>query len=270
TSTGAVPTADWSACPGGDCAHVTVPLDHDDPAGDTIDIALLRASRADPDERIGSLLLNPGGPGGSGIDLARQLTLPSAITEQFDVIGFDPRGVGASHGLDCHDHLQEMYDADPTLDDDQDRRRLLAISQDFVDDCESRHGDVLDHLGTSNVAQDLDLIRMALGEEQLNYLGYSYGTLIGQQYARLFPERIRAMVLDGVIDPNLGGLDAAARQARGFEDALTSFIAWCDAHDCGGGDTDALVDEAIAAVEKDPVPSSGADRPATRGNLFLG
>lgn len=261
---------EWRDCDGPECARVPVPLDHDDPDGETIEIALLRGSRADPERRIGSLLVNPGGPGGSGTDLARYLRLPRSVTERFDIVGFDPRGVGDSTALDCHTHLQEMYDADPTPETDEERRALLEVSQRFTDECEERHGELLDHMGTVSVARDLDLVREALGEERLDYLGYSYGTVIGQQYARLFPERVRTMVLDGVVDPDIGGLDGAAFQAAGFEGALEAFITWCDSTGCAGSDTAAVVDRAIAAVEAGPVPSRRADRPATPGNLFLG
>lgn len=264
-----VPSLDWRACSGGDCATVTVPVDHADPDGEQLDIALIRTSTARAGDRIGTLLLNPGGPGGSGIEMARYLLLPDAITARFDIVGFDPRGVGASEALDCHEHLQAMYDADPTMDGDDDRKAFLAVSQDFVDDCADRHGDLLDHMGTADVARDLDLIRRALGDDELNFLGYSYGTVIGQQYARLFPDRVRTMVLDGLVDPGEDGLDGAVKQALAFEEALDRFIAWCDERRCVGEATGPLVDRVIDGSGADPIPSSEGARPATRGVVSL-
>jgi pimeloyl-ACP methyl ester carboxylesterase len=267
------PTTDleWSTCDGRyECAEVEVPVDHDVPDGDTIAIALIRRPATDPDRRIGSLLVNPGGPGGSGVDAVAFLSLPAEVAERFDVVGFDPRGVGRSAPLDCNTHLQAIYDVDPTLDDRADRRAFLDVSQDFVDECEERHGDLLAHLGTEDVARDLDLIRAAVGDEQLSYLGYSYGTSIGQQYARLFPEKVRTMVLDGVVDVSRTGLENAAGQAEGFSSALDSFIDACDSRGCGldqpAGDA---VDAVIAAAEQTPIPAPGADRPATPGVVAL-
>jgi len=272
TGGGAGETApvDWEPCDGGDCAELSVPLDHDDPDGRQITIALLRTSEADPDERIGSLLLNPGGPGGSGIDFVRRLPVPHEVAERFDIVGFDPRGVGRSTPIDCHSHLVDLYDADPTMEDQTDRDRYLAVSQRFVDECEARHGDLLPHLGTEDVARDLDRIRAALGDDGLTYLGYSYGTSIGQQYARLFPTKVRALVLDGVVDPSVSGLEAASRQADGFEAALGRFIADCDERACLDGGAGATVDAVIAAAERAPIPAPGADRPATPGVVGIG
>lgn len=262
-------TLDWADCVGGECARLIVPLDHDEPDGRTLELALIRTSTADEDRRIGSLLLNPGGPGGSGVAMARYLRLPAEVTDRFDIVGFDPRGVGGSSPLDCHDGLEAMYDADPTMEDDADRRHFLEVSRRFVDLCEERHGDVLDHMGTVEVARDLDLIREALGDEQLNYLGFSYGTAIGQQYARLFPTRVRAMILDGVVDPAQGGLEGAFAQARAFEAALDRFIRRCDDRLCLGDDTEAVIDGVIASAEQRPIEAPGADRPATPGVVQL-
>lgn len=263
------PSLDWRTCAGGDCATVNVPVDHADPDGEQLDIALIRTSTARADERIGTLLVNPGGPGGSGVDLARYLLLPEAVTDRFDIVGFDPRGVGASQALDCHDHLRAMYDADPTMADDADREAFLAVSQEFVDDCADRHGDLLEYMGTVEVARDLDLIRQALGDDELNFLGYSYGTVLGQQYARLFPEEVRTMVLDGLVDPSEDGLDGAVAQALAFEEALDRFITWCDERRCVGEDTGSLVDRVIDESDSDPIPSSEGARPATRGVVSL-
>jgi pimeloyl-ACP methyl ester carboxylesterase len=253
-----------------ECATIAVPLDHDDPDGPTIDLALLRRPARDPDARVGSLVVNPGGPGASGLSLAATLVLPRAVLDRFDIVGFDPRGVGRSTALDCHTHLQAIYDADPTMDDQADILHFRAVSERFVDECASEHADLLPHMGTVAVAHDLDRIRAAVGDEQLTYLGYSYGTSIGQQYARLYPTRVRAMVLDGVVDPSESGLAAAEGQARGFTGALDAYVADCDADRCLGDDALAVIDQVTAAAEAAPIPAPRADRPATPGVVSIG
>lgn len=265
-----VPELEWTACnPGLECADMSVPLDHDEPDGTSITIALARRPARNPDARIGSVVVNPGGPGASGIEAVSYLLFPPSVTERFDVVGFDPRGVGASTALDCRTHLQAIYDADPTIDEPADADHLLDVSQKFVDECEAGHGDVLAHMGTENVAHDLDLIRAAVGDEQLTYVGYSYGTSIGQQYARLYPDRVRAMVLDGVVDLTRTGIEAAEGQARGFTRAFDAYVANCDARSCLDAPARTVIEQVITAAEADPIPAPGADRPATPGVVHL-
>jgi pimeloyl-ACP methyl ester carboxylesterase len=267
-------TIDWAPCEEIDsfeCGTLAVPLDHDDPAAGTLEIAVTRHRAEDPDRRLGVLLLNPGGPGASAIELAHGWPRAGELGDRFDIVGFDPRGVGDSSPLDCHTYLQDIYDADPTIDSDEDREAYLEASEAFVDECEERHGDVLPHLGTTDVARDMDEVRKALGEEQINYLGYSYGTSLGQEYARLFPTRVRAMILDGVVDHAPDGLTTAATQATGFETAFDSYLADCADDGCGFGGRDAVdvVDEVIALAEDEPIPAPEADRPATPGVVSL-
>jgi pimeloyl-ACP methyl ester carboxylesterase len=262
---------DWKPCDDAECAKLEVPVDYSKPDGKTLELALLRRPAAKPAERIGAILVNPGGPGGSGVELASYLPFPDEITDRFDIVGFDPRGVGDSTPLDCHSHLQEIYDADPTMEDAADRAHYIQVSQAFVDECKQKYADLLPHLGTVDVARDMDQIRAAMGDEKLNYLGYSYGTSIGEQYARLFPTRVRAMVIDGVVDPSETGLQAAAGQAEGFTSALNAFIASCDTDGCGlDAPASQVIDQVIAASEKAPIPAPGADRPATPGVVALG
>ncbi len=239
-------TLDWESCDGSfECSELVVPLDYDDLDGATITLAMARRPANNPDERLGTIIMNPGGPGGSAIDFVESMYLPGDLMDRFDLLGFDPRGVGRSSPIDCHSHLQDIYDADPTMEDAADKEHYLEVSQAFADECEQKAGDVLPHLGTVNVARDMDQIRIALGDDQVNYLGYSYGTSIGQQYARLFPDRVRTMVLDGVVDQTQTGLEAALGQAEGFDGALDAYTANCDATDCG---LNPSADEAIAEV----------------------
>lgn len=262
---------DWEECGSGwECGTLEVPVDHDDPDGPTLELALNRHRAEDPDERRGVLLVNPGGPGASGVELARSLPRAGPIGDHFDLIGFDPRGTGESTPLDCHDNLAEMYGVDPTVDGEADRTALLEESQAFVDACEQRHGDLLPFLGTTDVARDVDAIRAALGEEQINYLGYSYGTSLGQEYARLFPQRVRAMILDGVVDHAPDGIETAAAQAAGFETALDNYVAHCDDEGCGlGMDARDAIAEVVASAEEAPIPASGEDRDAGPGEVSL-
>lgn len=271
TTLALVTELDWKDCDGGfQCATLEVPVDHRDLAGDTIELGLARRPARVPAARIGSLLMNPGGPGGSAVELIESTPLPSTLTDRFDIVGFDPRGVGRSAALDCRTHLQAIYDDDPTIDDAADRRRLLADSKAFVDECRDRHQDLLPYLGTTAVARDMERVRIALGEEQVNYVGYSYGTALGQEYARLYPGRVRTMVLDGVVDLSKSGIEAAASQASGFTRALAAFTAACDRRDCGLGDpAGEVVDEVIASAERRPIPARGADRPAGPGVVNL-
>ncbi len=260
----------WTSCDGGfQCATLQVPLDHRNPRGEKLTIALSRRRARKPKERIGSLIMNPGGPGVSAIELIQSLPLPTELTDRFDIVGFDPRGVGRSSPLDCRTHLQAMYDADPTPADEAERQAYLDASKAFVDECAKKYPEVLPHLGTADVARDMDLVRAALGEEQVNYVGYSYGTSLGQQYARLFPKRVRTMVLDGVVDPAQTGLEAAAEQATGFTRALGAFAKSCDDHSCMDAPALDVIDEVIAKAEEAPIPARRADRRAGPGVVSL-
>ncbi len=263
-------TLDWKACDEGfECATLDVPVDHDQPAGKTLELGLVRVPAADPEHRIGSLVANPGGPGGSAVDFVEQAwrNFPEAVTNRFDLVGFDPRGVGRSTPLDCHANVAEMYGSDQSPDTPAERDRLLAVSRAYVDGCAEKYGDLLPHLGTEAVARDMEAVRVAVGDDKLTYVGFSYGTSIGQEYAALFPGKVRAMVLDGVVDVGIDGLDFAVQQANGFQRSLEGFAAWCKAQaDCGlGADPLATLAAVKEEVERDPIP--GGSRPAGPAEL---
>jgi pimeloyl-ACP methyl ester carboxylesterase len=264
---------EWDDCGGVDCATLDVPLDYEDPDGDTIEIYAVRAPATG--ERKGALFVNPGGPGGGAAELAEvlPLLLPSEITEHFDIVGVDPRGVGGSTPIDCGGDPADLYGVDPTMEDAADEEALLDVSQDYVEDCAQRYPDLLPHVGTRDVAQDMDVVRAAMGDEQLSYLGFSYGTAIGQVYADLFPERVRSMVLDGIVELGPSGLELADEQAAGFETALARFVEHCDSDDDCAVQGDALdaVEEVLALVEEPGgIPAPDADRPAGPGEANLG
>jgi pimeloyl-ACP methyl ester carboxylesterase len=264
---------EWDDCGAVECATLDVPLDHDDPDGDQFELYVVRAPATG--DRVGALFINPGGPGASGAEYAELLpyVLPDEITEHFDIVGVDPRGVGGSTPIRCGVPAHELYGADPTFEDDADRAAYLEVSDEYVADCAEGFGDLLPHVGTTDVAHDMDAVRAAMGDEQLSYLGFSYGTVIGQVYADLYPDRVRAMVLDGVVELGPSGLELAHQQAAGFELALERFVAHCDGGgDCEvDGDTLAAVEEVLAMAEQPGgIPADGADRDAGPGEAIMG
>ncbi|MBJ8343144.1 alpha/beta hydrolase [Antrihabitans sp. YC2-6] len=210
------------------CARITVPVDYDDPDGDSAEIAISRA-RATGD-RIGSVLMNPGGPGASGLRLAAYGYL-TPLGERFDVVGFDPRGIGASTpSIQCFN--DEERDADrQELDLDNSPAGIEEQEEetrDYIDKCFERSGeDFLEHVGTYEVVRDMDIIRGALGDEKLNYVGISYGTRIGATYAETFPTRVRAMVLDGAVNPAQDQRESSIKQWTGFQKAFDEYVADC-------------------------------------------
>lgn len=265
---------DWTPCAftstiGAECAQFQVPVDYDDPDGDTLTLSVSRVSAAE--DRIGALVVNPGGPGATASDFAISLSsiLPKEITDRFDIIGLDPRGTHAS-AIDCGTDSSTLYRVDHSPDSADDQRALLDTSREYVEGCNREAGDLLSHLGTRNVVRDIDALRAAMGDEQISYLGYSYGTAIGQVYADMFPDRVRAMVLDGIVELGSDGTELARKQALGFERALASFAADCD----GAGDCllspDAIdaIDDLIAQVEAAPIAASPRD--LGPGELKLG
>ncbi len=224
----------WTPCGALQCGSVIAPLDYDHPQGPTVLIAVARHPAAVPSERIGSLVINPGGPGGSGIDdLPNELSVLTAdVVDRFDVVSFDPRGVERSSPVTCSGGSSsgasgQRIDPVPTTPGAQ--LALLRNDQDFAAECERGSGSILAHVGTADTARDLDRIRAAVGDAQLTFIGHSYGTLLGATYAQLFPTKVRAMVLDGAIDPALGTVRYATDQAKSFESELSSFFAWCAA-----------------------------------------
>ena len=215
-----VAPAKWTDCGSGfQCANLRVPKDYADPAKGTLQLALLRLPATDRSQRIGSLIINPGGPGGSGVDFVRDgaSQFPSAIRKQFDLVGFDPRGVNTSSPVRCIDNLDLQADLDPSPDNAAELSALVDQAHQYADACAKRNAAVLPYLSTAAVVDDLDTIRAAVGDEKLSYFGFSYGTLIGSMYADKYPDKIRAMVLDGALDPQLSEVQLRTGQAKAFE-----------------------------------------------------
>ena len=249
-------TIDFGTCDVGfgECGTVTVPLDYSEPEGQTIYIEVARVPAANPAERIGVLLTNPGGPGASGVEFALAQPFPQEVLDRFDIIGWDPRGVGGSAGLTCGDEVDAFLDIDPEPDSRREQRQLDRAAQAVADECEQTDGEVLPFVGTRDVVQDMDAIREALGEDQISYAGYSYGTALGLGYLEQFPERTRAMVLDGVVDPTQGLTDFLLTQGPAIEGQVNDILARCDDDpDCPLDDAAAAYDEVAALLDEAPV-----------------
>ena len=244
----------------GECGTVTVPLDHADPDGPTIDVAVSRIPAADPDERIGVLLTNPGGPGASGIEFALAQPFPQEVLDRFDLIGWDPRGVGDTEGLICGAEVDAFLDIDPEPDSNGEQRRLDRAAQAVADECEQTDGDLLPFVGTRDVVQDMDAIREALGEEQISYAGYSYGTALGLGYLEAFPERVRAMVLDGVVDPTQDLTGFLLAQGQAIEEQVNALLDGCaDDPSCPLDDGGAAFDRVAAQLDEAPLPGGDGE-----------
>ncbi len=257
----------WSECGiGYQCAKLRVPLDYQQPGAGEISVQVTRYVDQVKKQRIGSVVLNPGGPGGSGVDFVKSAGKAVArnLNDEFDVVSFDPRGVGASAPVRCVSSAAEdafvAYFADPS--NAVQVAQLGALNTSFSQGCLQKSGNLLAHVGTIDTARDLDILRSALGDKKLTYIGESYGTFLGAIYAQLFPTKVRAMVLDGAVDPTSTDAAAGAGQTKGFETALSSFIAWCvKQKSCALGksaaDAEPRLDEWLTGLESNPLASSG-------------
>jgi pimeloyl-ACP methyl ester carboxylesterase len=252
---------------------ITVPVDYADPRGDTIDLYVAR-HRASAEPSAGPMLANRGGPGADGATLALDATswFGDEITDNFDVIGWDPRGTGRSDGaVDCigdADYDRFFAEPDITPDDDAERAQLVDLAEEFTQACVDRVP-TLQYVGTNNSARDMDAIRQALGVEQLSYFGFSYGSELGGVWATLFPTTVRAAVFDGATDPTAGPLESTLQQGAGFEAALATFLAECSADSqCAfhnDGDAEGAFDRLMARLDESPLPSANGRAAVNRG-----
>jgi len=220
----------WEPCAEADeCAQVEVPLDWADPAGESVEIAVARV-RAD-DEAVGSILVNPGGPGSSAIDFlaSARLIVSPEVRDEYDLVAFDPRGVARSTPVTCLDGpgLDELFGADFDVDTDAGLAEQTDAWAAFGEACAANTGAVLGHIDTVTAARDMDVVRAVVGDQALNYLGYSYGTKLGATYAALFADTVGRVVLDSALDPRLDSDEMSAGQAVGFENALRAYVTDC-------------------------------------------
>jgi len=271
-------TLTWSRCfDNFECTYLQVPIDYSNLKEGRFNLRVLRLKATNQQRKIGSLVINPGGPGASGVDYAynAEYIFPPSLLEKYDIVGFDPRGVGASVPIRCLTNSQTdaTFAADSKPDNQQELNLLIKEMHQYVDRCESRTRSIL-HYSTADSARDMDLLRAALGEKKLNYLGVSYGTYLGTLYADFFPNRVGRMVLDGAISPIVSSTEQNLTQAVGFDSALNAFIANCYTK------SDCVLQQPVAAARlqfislfrraaAEPL-ASASRRPVTESLVVLG
>jgi pimeloyl-ACP methyl ester carboxylesterase len=274
---------DWSSCYDYfDCTELRVPIDYEDLSVGTFRISVLRAAAKDQDNRLGSIVVNPGGPGGSGVDYAyaADYIFSPDITDVYDVVGFDPRGVAMSEPISCFtpEEIDENMASDSKPDTEAEIAATLKDSEAFAKKC-AENTDYLEHFTTSETARDMDILRAALGETKLNYVGKSYGTYLGTLYADIFPNNVGRFVLDGAVDPNIPTKDQYLAQAIGFDGALKAFVKDCATQsDCPFTGTPAQSQATIIATLQaaataplpQEYPADGDDRIITESIILIG
>lgn len=258
----------WRECgvPGFECTTMKAPLNYEKPDAGDVKLAVARKKATGPGKRLGSLLVNPGGPGGSAIGYLQSyaaLGYPAAVRARYDMVAVDPRGVARSEPVKCLDGKQmDAYtQTDVTPDDQAEKNELSAAFTKYAAGCETKSGEVLPHVSTVEAARDMDILRAALGDDKLNYVGASYGTFLGATYAGLYPERVGRLVLDGAMDPSLSAQDMNRDQTAGFETAFQSFAKDCVRRsDCPLG-TGSVADAGkrlkafFADLDRTPIPT---------------
>ncbi|MFE8921597.1 alpha/beta hydrolase [Streptomyces rochei] len=270
---------DWGRCedtadspaPDGDwrCATLKAPLDWADPDGETIDLALIR-SEATGDERIGSLLFNFGGPGGSGVSMMPSYAdTVSSLHERYDLVSWDPRGVAASEGIRCRgdEAIEDAESVDSTPDTAAEEQAYLRDAAAFGQGCRKAAGELMSHVSTTDTARDMDLMRHVLGDAKLHYFGISYGTELGGVYAHLFPKNVGRMTLDAVVDPTADTMGHAENQARGFQRALDDYLE-STGQDPEQGSQD--IADLLERLDAEPLPTSSPDRKLTQTLALTG
>ena len=270
-------TLDWVECGESlECTTLDVPLVHDDPTAGTITLPLTRHLAQDPGERIGTLLVNPGGPGVGALFLAEfaEQIYADDLLDRFDILAWDPRGVGGSDPhVDCVDDLDPYFSLDPTPDDEAERAALESTGREFGEACAANTGELLlANISTRDTAIDMDLIRQALGEEEISYFGFSYGSELGATWATLFPETVRAAVLDSSSAPNADTDDQAVEDTVALERVFTAFLTDCaDDPTCAfhnGGNPASAFSDLMDSLEADPLEVD-TDRPAVNEAIAL-
>lgn len=268
---------EWHSCSGGECADVQAPLDYAHPdSGDTVNLAL-KVYRAEG-ERYGTLFVNPGGPGGSGIEYADSAaySYPSEVLEHYDILGWDPRGVGDSTAIYCLTD-EELDEAIAQWDDyltDEGVKESEKQAAEVAGKCEANSGELLPYVGTESTARDLDMLRQLVGDAQLTYVGASYGTFIGAMYAELFPQNVGRLVLDGAVDATLNRAEADYQQLMGFEVAARKYVEQCTGNSCPltGSDDEKMrqIQDFLDSLDDRTLETSDSKRPLTKSLAVTG
>lgn len=273
-------TISWDKCADesqsvNECGYLQVPYDYNDPSVGSFKLFLKRKPAADSANRIGSLLVNPGGPGFGGTSVAADANyyFSEVLLSRFDIVGWDPRGTGKSTpAINCIDDYDKYFGIDSPPETQEEKQAIVDASQDFNDQCAKRSGEILPYISTKSTAQDMDSIRKALGEKKISYFGFSYGSELGATWVTMFPNTVRAAVLDGASDPNATSLDQGLSQAKGFEMQLDSFLEKCSKRaSCvfySNGKSAEALDKLLADIDTNPIKTSVGRTPVTQGVIF--
>ena len=271
---------EWKPCSGStstevECGNIEVPFDYADPDQGSFVLYVKKHNAASPADRIGSMMVNPGGPGFGGSSLAddAQYYFSQDLIDHFDIIAWDPRGTGESTpAVNCVDTFDEYFGLDSPPETPEEKQALIDASQAFNDKCAENSGTILPYISTKASAQDINSLRLALGEEKVSYFGFSYGSELGTTWATMFPETVRAIVVDGAVDPNASSVQEGMNQAKGFEGQLATFLKQCsEKTTCAfhnGGKAEAAFDQLVLDIDVTPLEVSKDRTPVTQGVLF--
>jgi pimeloyl-ACP methyl ester carboxylesterase len=271
---------EWNPCDGNtntevECGNIEVPFDYADPDQGSFVLFVKKHNAMSPANRIGSMMVNPGGPGFGGSSLAddAQYYFSQDLIDRFDIIAWDPRGTGESTpAVNCVDTFDEYFGLDSPPETPEEKQALIDASQAFNDKCAENSGTILPYISTKASAQDINSLRLALGEEKVSYFGFSYGSELGTTWATMFPETVRAIVVDGAVDPNASSVQEGMNQAKGFEGQLATFLKQCsEKTTCefhNNGDAEAAFDKLVLDIDSKPLDVSKDRTAVTQGVLF--
>jgi pimeloyl-ACP methyl ester carboxylesterase len=280
TTTFVVNAIEWKACEGStstevECGNIEVPFDYANPDQGSFVLYVKKHNASSPADRIGSMMVNPGGPGFGGSSLAddAQYYFSQDLIDHFDIIAWDPRGTGESTpSVNCVDTFDEYFGLDSPPETPEEKQALIDASQAFNDKCAENSGTILPYISTMASAQDINSLRLALGEEKVSYFGFSYGSELGTTWATMFPETVRAIVVDGAVDPNASSVQEGMNQAKGFEGQLTTFLKQCsEKTTCAfhnGGIAEDAFDKLVLDIDTTPLEVSKDRTLVTQGVLF--
>ena len=275
-----VNTINWSACPESsskevECGTLEVPFDYDEPEIGSFVLSIKKRNATDPAKRIGSMMVNPGGPGFGGTSLAddAQYYFSEELLDYFDIIAWDPRGTGdTTPAVDCVATYDEYFGLDSPPDTPDEKQELIDASQAFNDMCSENSGSILPYISTMASAHDMNSMRLALGEDKISYFGFSYGSELGATWATMFPNTVRAAVLDGAVDPNASSIEEGLSQAKGFEAQLSTFLKQCSQRTTcafhNNGNAEDAFDTLVLDIDATPLVVSDNRTPVTQGVLF--